>query len=87
MMIDASDEDFNTNMRKSSEIAKLAHSRGVAVEAELGYIPKLGQPDRNKAGLTSPGRAASFVEATDVDLLVVAIGTAHGFYDRPPKLD
>ena len=31
--------------------------------------------------------AKTFVDATGVDALAVAIGSAHGFYKKPPKLD
>ena len=34
-----------------------------------------------------PEEALSFVEATGVDILAVAIGTAHGEYKGEPKLD
>jgi fructose-bisphosphate aldolase class II/tagatose 1,6-diphosphate aldolase GatY/KbaY len=63
----------------------LAESYGANVEAELGYIAKLGQ-DKEKGGFTHPLEAKEFVEATGVNALAVAIGTAHGFYDREPEL-
>ena len=87
VMIDASESDFATNVRRTRETVALAHARGVAVEAELGYVPKLGQTGVTEAGLTTPAQAAEFAAATGVDLLAVAIGTAHGFYKKPPKLD
>src|SRR5687768_13670912 len=45
VMIDASEHDFDENVRRTRAIVDLAHKSGVAVEAELGYVPKLGQPD------------------------------------------
>src|SRR5262249_47333266 len=36
---------------------------------------------------TEPEDAKRFVEATGVNALAVAIGTAHGFYKSEPKLD
>ena len=36
---------------------------------------------------TNPDDAVKFVEATGVDTLAVAIGTAHGLYKGTPKLD
>ena len=38
-------------------------------------------------GFTTPEEAARFVEATGVDALAVAIGSAHGFYKQTPRLD
>lgn len=87
VMIDASEYDFATNVKRTREVVARAHTKGVAVEAELGYVPKLGQADVTEDGFTSPAEAARFVEATGVDLLAVAIGTAHGFYKKKPKLD
>jgi tagatose 1,6-diphosphate aldolase GatY/KbaY len=86
-MIDASEFDFSENVKRTRAIVELAHRSGVAVEAELGYVPKLGQPDVTASGLTDPAEARRFVELTGVDLLAVAIGSAHGFYKRAPKLD
>ena len=36
---------------------------------------------------TTPEEAIAFVEATGVDALAIAIGTAHGAYKTKPKLD
>ena len=38
VMLDASAEDYETNVRETKEIVRLAHSVGVTVEAELGHI-------------------------------------------------
>jgi fructose-bisphosphate aldolase class II len=36
---------------------------------------------------TDPVQAKEFVEKTHVDALAIAVGTAHGAYRLPPKLD
>lgn len=87
VMIDASDRDFDTNVRLTREAVALARPRGVLVEAELGYIPKLGEREAEAFEMTSPEQAERFVQETGVDLLAVAIGNAHGFYKRQPQLD
>jgi fructose-bisphosphate aldolase class II/tagatose 1,6-diphosphate aldolase GatY/KbaY len=87
VMLDASEEDFDTNVERTREVVALAHRSGKAVEAELGYVPKLGQSPANAGDFTSPEEAAAFVEATGVDFLAVAIGSAHGFYRQAPRLD
>lgn len=86
VMIDASEQPFKDNIAITSRVVKLAENYGANVEAELGYIAKLGQ-DKDGSGFTQPEEAKQFVEATGVDALAVAIGTAHGFYDKEPKLD
>ena len=86
VMIDASEEPFNENVAITRNIVRLAESYGANVEAELGYIAKLGQKT-NTIGFTEPGDAKSFVEETGVHALAVAIGSAHGFYKDEPKID
>lgn len=85
VMIDASEKPFEENIAVTNKVVKLAEQYGANVEAELGYIAKLGQ-DKGKSGFTSPSEAKEFVEATGVNALAVAIGTTHGFYDSEPEL-
>ena len=84
VMIDASETDFRENIQISTTVVKIAEPYGAAVEAELGYIPKLNQ--EQTLSYTQPEDAKIFVEATGVDALAVAIGSAHGFYKQPPLL-
>jgi ketose-bisphosphate aldolase len=85
VMIDASEKTFDENVKISSSVVKLAERYGANVEAELGYVAKLGQ--RQQTGqFTQPAEARQFVEATGVNALAIAIGSAHGFYKDPPKL-
>lgn len=86
VMIDASEKPFSENMAITSKVTKLAHKYGASVEAELGYVPKLGQSQEN-SGFTDPDEAKEFLEKTGIDSLAVAIGSAHGFYKKEPNLD
>ncbi|VAW27952.1 Fructose-bisphosphate aldolase class II [hydrothermal vent metagenome] len=86
VMIDASEQPFKDNIAVTTKVVKLAESYNANVEAELGYIAKLGQ-EKDGSGFTQPKEAKLFVEETGVNALAVAIGTAHGFYDKEPKLD
>jgi fructose-bisphosphate aldolase class II/tagatose 1,6-diphosphate aldolase GatY/KbaY len=87
VMIDASERDLAANIEMTRQAVRYAHAAGVAVEAELGYIPKFGQPGAAADGFTRPDEAQRFVEQTGVDLLAIAIGTQHGFYKQAPRLD
>jgi fructose-bisphosphate aldolase class II/tagatose 1,6-diphosphate aldolase GatY/KbaY len=87
VMIDASEEPVAINIQKTREVVAWAHAAGKTVEAELGYVPKLGQVGVTADRFTTPEEAKSFVAATGVDLLAVAIGSAHGFYKETPRLD
>jgi fructose-bisphosphate aldolase class II/tagatose 1,6-diphosphate aldolase GatY/KbaY len=84
VMIDASERPFEENVKISSEVVKLAARYNANVEAELGYVAKLGQDQ--VAVYTQPDEAKRFVDATGVNALAIAIGSAHGFYKEIPKL-
>jgi len=90
VMMDASRHDFEENVRRTKRVVQMAHAKGVSVEGELGAVGRVddssleGAPE---ASLTDPVQAAEFVERTSVDALAVAIGNAHGIYERRPELD
>ena len=86
VMIDASEKSFDENVAITQKVVELAAAYGANVEAELGYIAKLGQ-SKEKTGFTDPEEARYFIRQTGVNSLAVAIGSAHGFYTREPKLD
>lgn len=84
VMIDASEKPFDENVKITREIVKYAEKYNANVEAELGYIAKLGQGQ--DMVYTQPEEAKQFVEATGVNALAIAVGSAHGFYKETPKL-
>ena len=84
VMIDASEKKFDENVRITKEAVKIAAAFKANVEAELGYVAKLGQ--EQKAEPTSAADAKRFTEATGIDALAIAIGNAHGFYKETPNL-
>jgi len=77
VMIDASEQPFDENVRITCEAVKMAAGFSANVEAELGYVAKLGQDQSSEP--TSAADAKKFVDATGIDALAVAIGNAHGF--------
>lgn len=86
VMIDASEKPLEENIKITRAVVKLAEKYGASVEAELGYVAKLGQSTA-AVGFTKPYEAKLFAEETGIDALAVAIGSAHGFYKQTPKLD
>jgi fructose-bisphosphate aldolase class II/tagatose 1,6-diphosphate aldolase GatY/KbaY len=85
-MIDASEKPFKDNIDITRKVVEFADSFDAHVEAELGYVAKLGQ-DFEKRAFTDPDDAKKFVDETGVDALAVAIGSAHGFYKGTPRLE
>lgn len=63
------------NLAKTKEIIKLAHERGISVEAEIG---KIGE-NQGAGELASVEDAKAFV-AAGVDKLACGIGNIHGVY-------
>ena len=83
VMIDASHDVFEENIRVTKEVVDMAHARGVTVEAELGRLGGIEEHvdvSAEDAFLTDPAEALEFVERTGIDYLAVAIGTSHGAY-------
>lgn len=94
VMIDASHDPFEENVRRTKEVVDYAHSKGIVVEAELGQLVgeqfDAGEGGSMGAGIyTNPDQAVEFVERTGCDSLAVAIGTSHGAYKfkGEPMLD
>lgn len=90
VMVDRSALPFDQNVKEVKEIVDIAHEVGVSVEAELGHVGQAQNYEHDGGDkLTSPSEAKQFIEATGVDALAVAIGTAHGAYPRgfTPYLD
>ncbi len=92
IMFDGSTGDYETNLKETAEIVKIAHSMGASVEGEIGHIgANDGSAEGDGAGdhsiYTEPTEAKAYAEATGVDALAIAIGTAHGAYKSKPKLD
>jgi ketose-bisphosphate aldolase len=74
--------------RRVADLARLAHARGIAIEAELGELPcgaSGGPPQGGSA--TDPDAAAAFVAATGVDLLAVSVGNVHIMTSSQAGLD
>ena len=85
VMIDASEKSFADNVKLTRDVVKLAESYNANVEAELGYVAKLGQEQLTSA-FTQPAEVKMFTEQTGVNALAIAIGSAHGFYKSTPVL-
>jgi ketose-bisphosphate aldolase len=86
VMIDGSRLPLDENIAAAAEVVRMAHARGVAVEAELGAVlghesgplPPYDELLASKRGFTDPADAARFVRETGVDWLSVSIGSIHG---------
>jgi len=79
---------FEEKLERTKQVVEIAHSVGVTVEAELGYITKVGQDEKTmRENLADPDLAREFVEATGIDILAPAIGSVHGMSNQEATLD
>ena len=92
IMIDASKQEFNENIRQTKAVVEYCHAAGgISVEGELGTVSGVEDQVRvaeDEAELCDPEQAMTFVDQTGIDIFAPAIGTAHGVYKtKNPKLD
>jgi ketose-bisphosphate aldolase len=88
VMLDSSDLPGAEAAAQVEELVRYAHARGATVEAELGHLADADPTGAVSGGeRTDPDEAATFVEATGVDCLAVAIGNVHLLTDRDAPVD
>lgn len=90
VMIDASSDSFEENVRKTKEVVDYAHKFDVTVEAEIGHVGS-GINYEDKSGdatvFTEVEDLKRFVDQTNVDSVAVSVGTAHGKYIGVPQIN
>ena len=79
VMFDGSHYPIDENIEKTKEIVRIAHEKGISVEAEVGAIG--GEED----GVVGNGEVAdpnecAMIAALGVDFLAAGIGNIHGKY-------
>jgi tagatose 1,6-diphosphate aldolase GatY/KbaY len=92
IMIDASKQPYEENIRQTKEVADYCHKiGGISVEGELGTVSGVEDQikvSEDEAQLANPQQSVEFCERTGVDIFAPAIGTAHGVYKtKNPKID
>lgn len=85
IMLDGSTLPFEENIALTKRVVDSSAHLNVQVEGELGHVGTT--KDETQDEFTTPEDAKRFVEETGVACLAVAVGTAHGRYKKPPKLD
>jgi fructose-bisphosphate aldolase, class II len=90
VMFDAGAAPYDENVAATRDAAEWAHSHGLWLEAELGYVggkPEAPVSAHAEGVRTDPDEAAKFVAATGVDALAVAVGSSHAMTERTASLD
>lgn len=88
VMFDGSALPVSENLKQTREVTRIAHSLGVSVEGELGYVGCCEHvEDINEDNIVTCDVAADFVDKTKVDALAVSVGNKHGAYRGMTKLN
>ncbi|MGC9270827.1 class II fructose-bisphosphate aldolase [Acidiphilium sp.] len=74
VMFDGSNLSLEENIDKTGEICSWAHSHGLSVEGELGFV---GYQDGYESQGTDPLEVNCFVRETGVDALAISVGNRH----------
>jgi len=86
VMYDGSRLPYAGNVAATRAVVERCHAHGLWVEGELGAVG--GKGGAHTPGVrTDPVEAARYVEATGVDALAVAVGSAHAMTARTARLD
>ena len=85
IMLDGSTLPFEENIALTKKVVETCKYVEVQVEGELGHVGTTKDAEMDE--FTTAEDAKKFVEETGVACLAVAVGTAHGKYTKPPKLD
>lgn len=89
-MYDAGALPYADNVERTTSATTWAHSVGLWIEAELGYVggKSTSQASAHAVGVrTDPAEARQFVCATGIDALAVAVGTSHAMTTRSASVD
>ena len=87
VMIDASREELDENIRITKEIVEYAHPKGVTVEAEVGHIGGTEDNITNDIFYATLEECKKIYDETGIDSLAPALGSVHGFYKGEPNLN
>lgn len=85
IMLDGSTLPFEENIALTKRVVETCSYLDIQVEGELGHVGMTNDDTMDE--FTTAKDAKRFVEETGVACLAVAVGTAHGKYKKPPKLD
>lgn len=81
VMVDASQQGLENNIKTTKEIVEYAHPKGVSVEGEIGCMGAVADDNYTSTSMyTDPTQAVQFAKQTGIDALAISIGSSHGTY-------
>ena len=80
VMYDGSHEEtFDLNLKRTEEVVKAAHAKGISVEAEVGGIGGVEDGVAGMGEIADPDQCKAIADL-GVDFLACGIGNIHGIY-------
>lgn len=77
VMFDGSQLTLDENIRRTRNVARVAHALGASVEGEIGSVPYEEGRDHIKSIYTSPQDAQRFAEESEADCVAISVGNIH----------
>lgn len=77
VMFDGSQLSLEENIRRTKNVAQVAHALGVSVEGEIGSVAYKEGRDHIKSINTSPEDAYRYATESNLDAMAIAIGNVH----------
>lgn len=88
VMLDGSDLPLNENIAATKCVVDVCKGLNIPVEGEIGHVGGSENGEhKDEIIYTDPDEALKFYNETGVDFVAVSIGTFHGTYENPPRLD
>lgn len=88
VMLDGSDLPLSENIAATKSVVDVCKGLNIPVEGEIGHVGGSENGEHEDEIIyTDPDEALKFYNETGVDFVAVSIGTFHGTYANPPKLD
>jgi fructose-bisphosphate aldolase class II len=77
VMFDGSQLPLEENIKRTKQVAQVAHALGVSIEGEIGSVAYKEGRDHIKSINTSPDDAYRYASESDLDAMAIAIGNVH----------
>ncbi|MCL9780757.1 class II fructose-bisphosphate aldolase family protein [Vibrio sp. S4M6] len=87
VMFDGSQLSIEENIRRTRQVAKVAHALGASVEGEVGSVPYTEGRDHIKSIYSSPEDVLKFSQESEADCVAISIGNIHRLQTPTCEID
>ncbi|WP_413282981.1 class II fructose-bisphosphate aldolase [Vibrio sp. MA40-2] len=87
VMYDGSQLPLEENIRRTRNVAQVAHACNVSVEGEIGSVPYQEGRDHIKSILTDAKEAQRYAEESELDCMALSVGNVHRLTEATSVID